>query len=125
MRLSPAEWQLMNAAWRVCPATAREIAAGRPAGKRWAYTTVKTMLSRLVAKGALAERKVGNTSLYEPLITRQKARGIALRSLVAEAFDGALGSLVHFAVEEEKLSPAELRRLAETLEKSRKEGRRS
>jgi len=122
MKLTRAEWQLMNALWKGHPATARDIAQRLPSQTKWAYTTIKTMLSRLVAKGVVAEEKREAASFYEPLLTRRKARVAALGSLVADAFDGAFGSLMHFIVEEEKLSPAERRKLRGML--GEKPGRR-
>ena len=104
MRLTDAEWTLMNALWEQSPATAREIGERLPEEVSWAYTTIKTMLSRLVVKGAIEERKRGNTSLYVPVVTREKARRSALRSLVERAFGGAVEPLVHHLVEERTLS---------------------
>ncbi len=115
MKLTQAEWQLMNALWGKYPATAREVGGRLPARTKWAYTTIKTMLTRLVAKGAISERMEGKSALYTPVITRQKARLAALRSVAEEAFDGAFGSLVHFLIEEEKVSPEERKRLAKML----------
>jgi BlaI family penicillinase repressor len=114
MKLSDAEWQLMNALWEKYPATAREIAERLPEGVTWAYTTIKTMLGRLVEKKALGETKKGKTSVYEPLLSRSRARRSALSSLVNHAFDGAFGPLMHFMLEEEQLTDeqrAELRQL--------------
>ncbi len=122
MKLTPAEWKLMHAAWKAHPATARGIADRLPGENKWAYTTIKTMLTRLVTKGALAERKEGNTSLYEPLISRRKARAIALQALASDAFDGTFGALMHFMVAQEKISPAERRRLKELLDGGRNKG---
>lgn len=122
MKLTQAEWQLMNALWEKYPATAREVGARLPEGTKWAYTTIKTMLTRLAAKGAVAETLEGKTALYVPLVTRQKARLAALRSVAEEAFDGAFGTLVHFLLEEEKISPEERKRLAKMLEDEAKKG---
>ena len=47
MRLSEAEWQIMKALWRCQPATVRDLIEHLPPGVDWAYTTVKTMLTRL------------------------------------------------------------------------------
>jgi len=60
----------------------------------------------LVDKGAVKEYKKGNTSQYEPILTREKARRSALKTLVNHAFDGAFGPLLHFLVEDEKLFTA-------------------
>ena len=121
MKLTEAEWLIMNALWHKHPATARQIAERLPAGINWAYTTIKTMLTRLVEKNALTEQKRGNTSLYEPLVSKQKARLNAIKSLADQAFDGAFGPLMHFLLEEEKLSAKQRKELMSILKNSTKE----
>lgn len=116
MKLTEAEWQIMKALWEEHPATAREIMERLPAGVKWAYTTIKTMLTRLVDKQVVSEAKQGNTSVYDPLISQRKARLSAFRSLLETAFDGAMGPLVHFLVEEEQLTPKQKRELARLVE---------
>ncbi len=116
MKLTEAEWQIMNALWQKHPATAREIMDRLPPGVNWAYTTIKTMLTRLVEKQAVGEVKQGNASVYEPLVTQQKARLSAFRSLLDQAFDGAVGPLVHFLAEEKQLTAKEKKELRKILE---------
>jgi len=116
MKLTEAEWQIMNALWQKHPATAREIRDRLPAGVNWAYTTIKTMLTRLAEKKAVSEIKQGNTSVYDPLVSQQKARLSAFRSLLDQAFDGAIGPLVHFLAEEKQLTARERAELAKILE---------
>jgi BlaI family penicillinase repressor len=120
MKLTQAEWQIMKALWKEHPATARQIMAGLPKGVSWAYTTIKTMLSRLVEKNAVTERKSGNTSLYEPLLSQRKARLSAFTSMLDQAFDGATGPLVHFLLDEKKLSRKQKRELIEKLKEQDK-----
>jgi BlaI family transcriptional regulator, penicillinase repressor len=120
MRLTDAEWILMNALWKSHPATARQIADALPRDVAWAYTTIKTMLDRLVEKGALAESKRGATSLYSPLVARRTAQASALKALVNHAFDGAFGPLVHFLIEDKKFSSSDRKALIEALKKEGK-----
>ena len=115
MKLTEAEWQIMNALWQRHPATARDIMDRLPAGINWAYTTIKTMLTRLVEKQAVGEAKQGNTSVYEPLVSQNKARLSAFRLLLDQAFDGAVGPLLHFLTEEEQLTAKEKAELKELL----------
>jgi len=123
MRLSESEWQIMNVLWQCHPATAREIAERLPAEVNWAYTTIKTMLTRLMGKGAVSEVKRGNTSVYEPLVTREKARGSALGALLNQAFDGAIEPFLNFLSTEKRLSQKQRKQLEKLLaaeeEKSR------
>ena len=120
MKLTQAEWLIMNALWDGHPAKARDIAERLPAGVSWAYTTIKTMLTRLVDKQAVSESKKGNVSLYEPILSRRQARSSAVRTVLDQAFDGAFGPLMHFLVEDQKLSARQRRELIELLAKNRK-----
>ncbi|MEM7244969.1 MAG: BlaI/MecI/CopY family transcriptional regulator [Acidobacteriota bacterium] len=119
MKLSDAEWTVMHAVWERSPASARDVLEVTEPETGWAYTTVKTILDRLVDKGVLQVRKRANTGLYEPLLSRQDARRNAVRSLVDRAFDGAFGSFVQHLVSNERLSKrdrAELARLVQEAE---------
>ncbi len=125
MKLTDAEWQIMNVLWERHPATARGIVERLPEDIKWAYTTVKTMLSRLTEKGAVAQDKNGNTSIYSPKITRKTARRSALVSLANQAFDGAFGPLMHFLIEDKKLSPRQRKEVIKALaEEEKKKGGR-
>ena len=122
MKLSDAEWQIMNALWKQYPATAREIADHLPDDVQWAYTTIKTLLARLAVKEAVSEHKRGNVSIYEPLVSRKKARRTALRSFLDQAFGGGIEPLLNFLAEERKLTAKERSELAKIInaEKKRK-----
>ncbi len=116
MKLTQAEWQIMNALWEKHPATARDIMSRLPGDVKWAYTTLKTMLSRLVEKEAVSEKKLANTSIYEPLVSQHKARLSAFKSLLDQSFDGAMGPLVHFLLQEQKLNTKQKKELIEILQ---------
>ena len=118
MKLTEAEWQIMNALWSGSPATARQIAERLPQNINWAYTTIKTMLSRLTDKRAVRETKKGNVGLYEPILSRQQARRSALKSLANQAFDGAFGPLMHFLLEDQKLSGKQREEILQVLQQT-------
>jgi BlaI family penicillinase repressor len=122
MKLTSAEWHVMNALWKDWPATAREVEARLPGEVDWAYTTIRSVLARLVEKGAVKEYKRSSVSFYEPLLTKKKARMAALESVVGDAFEGAFGPLIHFVVEEQALSEEEKRKLMDVLERGEEEG---
>ena len=88
----------------------------------WAYTTVKTMLTRLEEKGAISSYMKRNTAMYEPILTRRKARSFALQDLMDRAFDGAFGQMLHFLVSDEELSAKEREELLRLADGSNKEG---
>jgi predicted transcriptional regulator len=70
-----------------------------------------------VEKQAVGEVKEGNTSVYEPRVSQQKARLSAFRSLLDQAFDGAVGPLVHFLAEERQLTAKERAQLKKILDR--------
>ena len=124
LKLSDAEWTVMRAVWAHPPASARDVLERAEGETEWAYTTVKTLLARLVEKGALSMRMRGNVSLYEPRVTMRQARIAALRSLVDRAFDGTFGTLLQHLIAEEKLSPRDRAALARLIDDVDREDRR-
>lgn len=118
MKLTDPEWELMNALWRKSPATAREIIEQIPGNVNWAYTTVKTMLSRLVTKKAITEQKRGNTSFYEPVITKKGAQRSAMSTLFDKVLDGATEPLMHFLIEDKKISAKERKEIIRLLQQT-------
>jgi len=115
MKLTEAEWQIMNALWQGWPATARQIADRLPDEINWAYTTIKTMLTRLADKNVVKESKKANIGIYEPILTRQTARRSALKILANQAFDGAFGPLMHFLLQEQKLPAKQRKQLLQAM----------
>jgi BlaI family penicillinase repressor len=115
VRLTDAEWTVMNAVWDDAPASARDVLERIEVETEWAYSTVKTILTRLVGKGALRVRMRANTGLYEPRITRSEARRSAVHSLLDRAFDGAFGSLLQHLISEERLSRKDRAKLVSML----------
>lgn len=122
MKLTEAQWQIMNALWENWPATARQIADRLGNDPNWAYTTIKTMLTRLAEKKAVKETKKGNISIYEPVLTKAGAQRSALKSLVNQAFDGAFGPLMHFMLEEQKLPENQKEELLKVLKAGEQKG---
>ncbi len=122
MDLTKAEWQIMNALWKKYPASVRDVIENLEEDVDWAYTTVKTMLDRLVKKGVLKVSKERNVSMYEPIVSQKKTRQVAIKSFVNQAFDGAVGSLMQHLLAEEKLSRKEREELVRILEEEKENG---
>ena len=118
--LSDAEWKVIRALWTRHPASARDVLEALHGETGWAYTTVKTLLARLVAKKAAAVRLRANTSLYEPLMTEDEARRTEVKLLVDRAFGGASVPLLRFVLADEKLSAKDRAELREMLERAGK-----
>ena len=116
MRLNDSEWAIMSTVWEHGPSTARQVHERVEPGTGWATTTVRTLLARLVEKGALAEQRRDGVAVFEPLVTREGARASALRSLVERAFDGTFGSFLQHMLQKERLSRGDRARLRRMLD---------
>lgn len=116
MRLSDSEWQVMNVVWiRGLPTSVRDVLEELETETSWAYSTVRTMMNRLVKKGALRARLRANTTLYEAALTRAEAQRTVLSSIVEKAFDGAFGPMMYFVLNNERLSDTEKEQLRKLL----------
>ncbi len=97
-RISDAEHAVMEVLWADAPLTANHVAERLADSQNWTLPTIKTLLSRLVSKGALATEADGRRFLYKPLIARTEYVSGESRRLVDRLFGGRLTPLVaHFA----------------------------
>jgi predicted transcriptional regulator len=122
MRVSSAEGIVMEALWRKQPLSAEDVAADVAAEQGWTEATVKTLLNRLLSKGAIAADKDGRRYLYRPVLKREDYVLDESTSLIDRLFDGRVSSLVTHFSEREKLSAediTELKRLIAELDNER------
>jgi BlaI family penicillinase repressor len=120
-RISDAEWEVMNVLWESSPLAASEIASEVCERMNWHPRTVKTLLGRLVAKGALRFREEGTHYLYSPAFPRERYVNVESRSFVERVFGGRVTpALAHF-VETMELSGDDLRELRSILDRKEKE----
>jgi predicted transcriptional regulator len=103
-RISEAELQVMEVLWAASgPLTATDVADQIDAERGWSLATVKTMLSRLAAKGALSHSEEGRRYLYSPAIERDSYVSGESRRFVDRLFGGRLSPLVARLAEEDAL----------------------
>ncbi|MEL6541106.1 MAG: BlaI/MecI/CopY family transcriptional regulator [Pseudomonadota bacterium] len=108
-RISDAEHAIMEALWdHDAPASAQDIFDYVAATRDWSLATVKTLLSRLVTKQAIATQPDGRRFLYTPSIARSDYVGGESRRLVNKLFGGRAASLVAHLAESEALSMDDL-----------------
>ena len=120
IRISETELDLMAVLWAEAPLSAVDIAARVPARRAWSPTTIKTMLSRLVEKGALGAEADGRRFLYRPLIGRDHIAGAQARRLVDRLFGGRVSPLVAHLAERRDLEPEDLAALEQLIKDLRK-----
>ena len=119
-QISDAEWEVMKAVWEGAPLTAGDVVARVAAEQAWKPRTIKTLLNRLVKKGAVAMEAEGRRYLYRARVARDAVVRRETRSFLSRVFDGAAApAIVHF-LEQARLTPDEIRQLRETLEREAK-----
>lgn len=107
-RISEAEYAVMEALWERSPLTAAEVCEQVCDSRDWSMPTVKTLLSRLVAKEAVATEPDGRRFLYTPVIERSDYVGVESKRLVERLFGGRAAPLFAHLAETEALSDEDL-----------------
>lgn len=114
-RISDAEWAIMEILWAEAPLTATDVASRVLADRDWTLATVKTLLSRLLAKAAVEHRADGRRFLYSPLVEREDYVAGESKRLVDRLFGGKFMPLVAHLAEQEKLSHADIAEIERLL----------
>jgi BlaI family transcriptional regulator, penicillinase repressor len=119
IELTEAEWSIIKAVWDNEPCAAPAVQERLFRKTEWTYSTVRTLMDRMVAKGLLTAEKVRNLTLYRAAVTREQAQRGELLYALKHAFNGALTPMVQCLLNTNDLSAAELADL-ESLIKARK-----
>jgi predicted transcriptional regulator len=115
-RISDAELDVMEALWSAPgPLTATEVAKRIDQSRGWSLATVKTMLSRLLAKRAISHREEGRRYLYTPAIARDSYVGRESRRFVDQLFGGRLSPLVARLAEADALDEDDIAAIEKIL----------
>jgi BlaI family transcriptional regulator, penicillinase repressor len=118
--ISDAESVVMEVLWRQSPLVADEIVAALITERDWQEPTVKTLINRLLKKGALSAVADGRRYLYTPILKRDVWLRSQSTSLLDRLFGGKVAPLVAHFSEHRKLTRddiAELKRIVAKLEK--------
>ena len=119
-RISEAEHAVMESLWERSPLTALEICEEVCTRRDWSLATVKTLLSRLVAKNAVATKPDGRRFLYTPVLEKSDYTGAESRRLVDRLFGGRAAPLFAQLAEAEALDEDDLTEMEALLKELRK-----
>ena len=119
--LSRRERQIMDIIYARGQATAAEVTAALADAP--SYSAVRALLRILENKGHLRHQQEGPRYVFLPIVSRDRARRSALRSLVRTFFDGSSAQAAAALIDQAELSDEDFARLAEVIDKARKEGR--
>ena len=92
----PLELQCLKVLWALGEGNVGDVQQALAAHKPLAYTTVMTLLERLLRKKAVTRRKNGRHFVYVPAVTRETLRRVAVRQLAETFFDGSETALVRY-----------------------------
>jgi BlaI family penicillinase repressor len=124
VELTEAEWAIIKAVWEKEPCTAPDIQQKLEKQTRWTYSTVRTMMDRMVGKGLLTAAKVRKLTLYRSAVTRGQAQRSELLYALKHAFNGALTPMVQCLLDTGSLSSDEIAQLEALLKTKKRETRR-
>jgi len=122
MQISEAESAVMEVLWQRQPLAAEDVVAALADSRQWQEATIKTLLNRLLKKGAIRATRDGRRYLYAPVLKRQAWMLGESQGLLERLFDGRVAPLVAHFSEHRKLSRkdiAELRKLLEEIDDGR------
>lgn len=119
-RITDAEHAVMEVLWDRSPLTGQEVVERVDPARGWSANTVKTLLGRLVAKGAAAAEEDGRRYLYRPAVAREDYVSRESRRLMDRLFGGRLTPLVAHLAERDELSDRDVAEIEAILRELKK-----
>ena len=122
VELTEAEWQVIKAVWEKEPCTAPEVQGRLAEATAWTYSTVRTLLDRMTAKGLLSAVKEGKLTWFRSRVTRQQAQAGEVGYALKHAFDDALTPMVQCLLDRRGVSDRDLEELEALIRARRRRG---
>ena len=125
IELTESEWSVIKAVWENEPCAAPVIQEKLHKQTEWTYSTVRTLMDRMVTKSLLTAEKVRNLTLYRSAVTREQAQRGELLYALKNAFNGALTPMVQCLLDTNEVSSDDLDKIKQLIashEKSRGKG---
>ena len=120
VKISDAEWEVMNLVWASAPVAIADIVDQLARKKGWAPRTTRTLVERLVKKGALSYQEDGKRYLYRPEVSLADCVRQESRNFLDRVFGGEPAAMLINLVKETSLSPAEIAELRRILKDKEK-----
>ncbi|MBQ6937615.1 MAG: BlaI/MecI/CopY family transcriptional regulator [Clostridia bacterium] len=121
-QISEAEIEVMKVLWEKDASTAKEIIAEIEKTNDWKPKTIQTLLSRLVAKGAVrTEKKDAKSFIYSAAVKKEDYQSYANRSFIKKLYDGSLNLMLASFIKDAQLSKADIEELKNILEEKQNE----
>ena len=125
-KLTQVEWELMQSVWELGDKTTARDVHNRtfPNGEK-AYTTVQTILNKLVEKGMLNREKIGMVNFFSPAVSRAEMIKKELSFFVSDIFNNSVPDLANFIIDSNNLSLQDIKNIKQFIEKKEHELRKN
>ncbi len=121
-QISEAEFEVMKIVWKYAPISTNEITDKLLQTTSWSPKTIRTLIKRLVTKGALTYEKQSRVFVYTPLVQENEYISQKSSSFLARFYGGNLTNMVSAYIEDDKLSETEIEQLRSILSRRAKKG---
>jgi BlaI family transcriptional regulator, penicillinase repressor len=108
IELTEAEWIIIKAVWEHEPCNAPELQQRLERQTSWTYSTVRTLMDRMTAKGLLKAVKQRNVTVYRSAVSRSQAQKGELLYALKHAFNGAMAPMVQCLLDTRNVTHEEL-----------------
>ena len=115
IELTESEWTIIKSVWEHEPCSAPTIQENLLKSTSWTYSTVRTLMDRMVGKGLLRAAKSGKLTLYRTAVTREQAQRGELLYALKHAFNGALTPMVQCLLDTNEVSREELDQIKQLI----------
>ncbi|MCI8631647.1 MAG: BlaI/MecI/CopY family transcriptional regulator [Firmicutes bacterium] len=115
--ISNSEWKIMKVLWETPYITLRQIYEKAGVSEGWSYTTVRTLVTRLVDKEAAAADKSGTNFKYYPLLSENECKNSEVKNFLDKVFDGRKSMLMVSLTKDSNLTVEETKTLMSLIEK--------
>lgn len=120
VRITEAEWEVMAVVWERAPVAASAIVERLEARKQWSLATVRTLLRRLVNKGALKQQPEGRRYLYAPRVSIEDCVRRESESFLDRVLGRAPSATILHLVQKAKLTREDIQELRRILREKEK-----
>ena len=117
-KISDSELEVMKILWEKGAITSPEIIEEISKSINWSKTTIKTLITRLVNKGAVEQiKKEGKLYIYKPLITEEEYKKSENETFLSKLYKGSVSNMLLNFASENLISKDDLKRILEIIEK--------
>lgn len=120
VQISDSEWDVMEPIWESGACTAADVIKRLRATHDWNHSTIRTLLARLVEKGALDYEVDGSRYIYRAAASRRECVRQESQSFLKKVFGGDVGALLMHFVADASLDPNQLEQIQQMLTPKKK-----